>query len=80
MQPTPPAYMKGSQTHRRAQERSVLDSASQFKPPTSKIFYEKGTAFHTELMDFIQTYQYNYKKKEMTPRSYCSILGLQPLQ
>lgn len=51
-QPTPPAYMKGIEPHWNKIRTFVLDSASQFKPvPPPSFSMEKGSAFHTELMD-----------------------------
>jgi hypothetical protein len=51
-QPTPPAYMQGIEPNWSKIRTFVLDSAAQFKPiPPPKFSMEKGTAFHTELMD-----------------------------
>ena len=51
-QPTPPAYMKGIEPNWNKIRTFVLDSAAQFKPiPPPKFSLEKGTPFHTELMD-----------------------------
>ena len=51
-QPTPPAYMQGIEPNWSKIRTFVLDSAAQFKPiPPPKFSLEKGTAFHTELMD-----------------------------
>ena len=51
-QPTPPAYMKGIEPNWSKIRTFVLDSAAQFKPiPPPKFSMEKGTAFHTELID-----------------------------
>lgn len=51
-QPTPPAYMQGIEPNWSKIRPFVLDSAAQFKPiPPPKFSMEKGTPFHTELMD-----------------------------
>ena len=51
-EPTPPSYMKGIEPHWNKLRSFVLDSAAQFKPVRPpKFSLEKGTPFHTELMD-----------------------------
>jgi len=51
-QPTPPAYMQGIEPNWSKIRPFVLDSAAQFKPvPPPKFSMEKGSPFHTEVMD-----------------------------